>query len=158
MASCKMKTRKKSRRPVFDLPKELSGTNLPSYSDVMRFYFWANDDCMNRSSTKHLETVTSITDKVVSCVEEIWNKASIPIVSRNRILQMIRNYYDKYLKLLKHFKERHNEDKYNEKINRFKEDGSRLFDIASCKCAFDNCNCEKTRKVPVVEQSLLIDQ
>ena len=71
MASCKMKTRKKSRRPVFDLPKELSGTNVPTYSDVMRFYFWAKDDCMSRSSTMRPETGTSITNKVVSRVEEI---------------------------------------------------------------------------------------
>lgn len=158
MASRKMKTRKESRRPVFDLPKELSGTNLPTYSDVMRFYFWVKNDCMSRSSTKRLETVTAITDRVASRVEEIWMKASIPIVTHNRVSQIIRSYYDKYLKLLKNFKERHNEDKYNEKINCFKEEGSRLFDIASCKCAFDKCNCEKTRKVPVVEQSFLIDQ
>ena len=163
MASFKMKTRKESRRPVFGLPKEISGTNLPTYSDVMRFYFWVKNDCMSRSSTKRLETVTAIADKVASRVEEIWIKASIPVVSHNRVSQMIRSFHDEYLKLLKHFKERHNEDKYNEKIKRFKEEGflfeTRLFDIGCCKCALDiKCNCEKTRKVPVAEQSFLIDQ
>ena len=71
MAYCKTKTRKESRRPVFGLPQEISGTNLPTYSDVIRFYFWVKNDCMIRSATKRLETVTAIIDRVASCVEEI---------------------------------------------------------------------------------------
>ena len=34
-----------------------------------------------------------------------------------------------------------------------------LFDIVACKCVeFSLCNCEKSQKVPIIEQVFIIDQ
>jgi hypothetical protein len=157
--AAKVKTRKQSARPVFGLPKELSGNKLPTYADVIKFYFWVQNKSQSTSTTKKKETVADIAQIVATRVEEIWTRASIPFVSRNRVLRLFRGYYDKYLKLLKPFKKRQKEDKYKQLLNSFKEEGhSRLFDIASCKCDFDKCRCEKSRKVPIHEQAFLRDQ
>lgn len=37
------------------------------------------------------------------------------------------------------------------KIANFKEEASKLFDIAACKCDFHLCKCEKLKKVPIRE-------
>jgi hypothetical protein len=156
---CKIKTRKVSSRPVFGLPKELSANELPTYGDVLKFYFWVQNDAKNKSITKRKDTVAELSQVVATRVEEIWIKASIPIVSHDRVLHLFRSYYNKYLKLLKPFKQRQNQDKYKLMLNSFRDEGhSRLFDIAACKCDFDKCHCDKERKVPIHEQSFLSDQ
>lgn len=153
------KTRRQASRPIFGLPKELSGNVLPTYSDVIKFYFWVQNINSKNSSATTKSTVNDITKVVASRVEEIWNKASIPIVSHDRVLQILRSYYDKYLKLLKPYKKRQSQIKYQKQLNSFKEEAhSRLFDIAACKCDFTTCSCDKARKVPVCEQTFLIDQ
>jgi len=157
--ACKVQTRKKSGRPVFGFPKVLSGNVLPTYADVTRFYFWVQNNTRDKSTTKRKETVADITKIVALRVEEIWIKASIPIVSHDRVLRLFRGYYDKYLKLLKPFKQRQNQDKYKQMLNSFKEEGhSRLFDIAACKCPFDKCRCDNGHKVPSHEHAFLSDQ
>lgn len=44
------------------------------------------------------------------------------------------------------------------KIRPIKEEASKLFDIAACKCEFQTCKCEKSKKVPQREQAFLADQ
>ena len=122
------------------MPKELSENDLPIYADIINFCFWVQNKTQNRSATKRKETIADITQIVVARVEEIWIKASIPIVSHERILHLFRGYYDKYLKLLKPFKQRQQQDKYKRMLSSFKEEGhSRLFDIAACKCELNKC-------------------
>ena len=155
----KVTTRKVSSRPVFGLPKELSGNDFPTYADVIKFYFWVQNNAQNRRNTKGKETVADITQTVAARVEEIWIKASIPIVSHNRVLRLICGYYDTYLKHFKPFKQRQKQDTYKQMHNFFKEEGhSRLFDIGAFKCEFDKCQCGKDRRVPIAEQAFLSDQ
>ena len=74
------------------------------------------------------------------------------------MLQLIRAYHDKYLKLIKPFAGRQNDKKYQAKIHSFREDGRlKLFDIAACKCVY-YCHCKTERKVPIKEQLFLRDQ
>ena len=45
------------------------------------------------------------------------------------------------------------------KVKTFREEAKqKLFDICSCKCAFEACNCDKTRRVPSEEKDFLKDQ
>ena len=44
------------------------------------------------------------------------------------------------------------------KLESFKEEASKLFDIAACKCEFQTCKREKSKKVPQREQAFLADQ
>jgi len=61
---------------------------------------------------------------------------------------------------VKSAKSRINNDNLKKKIENFQnESKNSLFDIAACKCVeFSICNCEKSRKVPIVEQAFIIDQ
>jgi hypothetical protein len=129
---------------MFGLPKELSRNYLPTYADVTKFYFWVQNNIQNRSPTKRNETVADITQILVARVKEIWINSSIAIVSHDRVLRLFCGYYDKYLKLLKAFKQCQKQHKYKQMLNSFKEEGhSHLFDIAACKCGLDKCQCDR---------------
>jgi hypothetical protein len=158
MATGKTTTRKGASCPVFGSPSELSGNVLPTFGDIMKFYVWTKNNLKISSETKE-PTVAEISEVVAVRIEEIWMKASIPVVSHTRVLQLLRAYHDKYMKLLKPLKERQKQEKYKERLKSFKEEGQcKLFDIAACKCELVKCTCAKVRKVPVNEHTFLIDQ
>ena len=151
-------TRKDVNCPIFGSPSPLPDNVLPTYQDVLKFYLFQRN-LMKLSSTSKEPLVADISETVCEKIEEIWHRASIPIVSRKRVLQLLCRYRGKYMKLLKPFKGRQQEGKYKEKLSRFREEGkTSLFDIAACKCKFDLCKCDKLRKVPAGEQMFLNDQ
>lgn len=104
-------------------------------------------------------TVTEVAELVAEKVETIWKKASIPIVSHTRVLQMLRAFHDMYRKLLKPYKGRQNNSNYKKKLTDFaKRNESKLFDIAICKCSLSACSCQQVFKVPAEERDFLEDQ
>jgi hypothetical protein len=149
-----IKTRKAVCCPVFGTPKHMSEIILPTYEDVMKHYLFVKHELKPTASTKE-PTVSQISEKVAHCIEGLWTKSSIPVISHKRTLQMIRSYHDKYQKLMKNIK-RNN----TVKITSFRDAAKgKLFDICSCKCAFEaSCNCDKTRRVPSAERAFLQDQ
>ena len=152
------KTRKNARCPVFGMPQELPENVLPTYQSVMRYYVLVKQRLKWNNNNKDA-SVADIAQQVAVSVENIWLKSSIPLVSHKRVLNMIRSYHDKYMKLIKPLKGRQNDEKYRRKIFEFREEGSsKLFDIAACKCALDKCDCVKEHKVPVAEKPFLCDQ
>jgi len=153
-----LKTRTKTKCPVFGTPQELSEIVLPTYENVMKYYLLVKHELKPNIHTKD-PTVSEIAEKVSANIERIWLKSSIPVISHTRVLQLIRAYHDRYQKLVKPFKSRHNDEKYKAKIRSFKDECKlKLFDIAACKCALGNCHCSKERKVPTLEQAFLVDQ
>jgi hypothetical protein len=80
-------------------------------------YFWVQNITQNRSGRKRKETVADNTQIDAATVEEIWIKTSFLIVSRSRVLGLFRGHYDKYLKLLKPFKQRQVQDKFKKMLN-----------------------------------------
>lgn len=149
-------TRKVLKCPVFGSSSQLSSSILPTYADTMKFYLFVKHSL--KISGKE-PTVKDISEIVSVRIEEVWKRASIPVVLHKRVLQLIRSYHDKYMKLLKPFKGRQKEAKYIENLNSFARNAKeRLFDIASCKCDFVKCKCDKDRKVPTTEQAFLHDQ
>ena len=104
-------------------------------------------------------TVAEISQRIAVQTEELWRKSSIPITTHARILQLIRGYHDKYMKLMNPVKGRQNDKAHKSILSIFAKDGdNKLFDIASCKCIFKACHCAKPRKVPTDEQPFLTDQ
>ena len=100
-------------------------------------------------------TINEISEKVAGVVERLLLKASLPVISHTRILQMIRSFQDKYRKLLRNIKRKN----YDGKVKTFKEDARhKLFDICTCKCVFEKCACSKPRTVPPAEQDFIQDQ
>lgn len=143
-----------SRCPIFGEPKELSEVILPTYENVMKYYLLVRYQLKPTAATKE-PTVVEISEVVSANIERLWLKASIPVCSHTRVLQMIRTYHDKYMKLMKNIKRKTS----MQKLESFRANArTNLFDIAACKCAFEACHCDKVRKIPVAEQQFLIDQ
>ena len=148
------KTRAVTTCPVFGAPCELSESVLPTSCDVMRYYFY-----LRRSEVGTPLSVAEVAAKVAERLEYIWHKASIPIVTKNRIKQMITAYNSQYRCLMKPYKAQFGKSAhYNKKFEVFKEMSLKLFDIASCKCVESVCSCPRDRKVPTNERAFLLDQ
>lgn len=154
----KVKTRTELQCPVFGTPREFSKLVLPTYEDMIKYYLYVRNDLKLDETTKE-PTVTEVSEVVASEIEELWTKASIPIVTHVRVLQLIRSYHTKYKGLLKSIKGKQISKHYQAKFKAFREEAKlKLFDISACKCEFSSCSCEKSRKVPVQEQAFLHDQ
>lgn len=109
----------------------------------------------NGKDPSNLEVFAIVCDEIYN----IWTTASIPIVSKKRIIQLLQeNYFEKYLKLKRYPKRKRN-DSFDNKLKCFLESSKKLFDVAACKCtSFESCSCIKHKKVPVNERSFLLDQ
>lgn len=81
-------------------------------------------------------------------------------MSFKRVLQLIRSYHAKYRRLLKPYKSRLTNKKYQDKITVFVTESQSLFDICSCKCKLisSECTFSKDSRVPKEQVSFLIDQ
>jgi hypothetical protein len=151
-------TRKAIRCPVFGMPQDLSSVVLPTQYDIMKYFAYVKLQQKCTSEAKELP-VSAVSEAVALKVEEVWKKASIPIVSHTRILKIIRTYHDEYRKLMKPYKGRKDDDNYKLKLKCFHDKSkTHLLDIAACKCDFSFCKCSKSCKVPVQEQEFLHDQ
>lgn len=99
-------------------------------------------------------------DVVASDLLMLWESASIPAISKNRIIAMLQNNYDNQRKLLKSQNSKKiKRESFENNMQKFKEECKRLFDISACKCpSLKNCTCVAERKVPEEEKVFLIDQ
>uniref|UniRef100_A0A6P7F767 Uncharacterized protein LOC114325406 n=1 Tax=Diabrotica virgifera virgifera TaxID=50390 RepID=A0A6P7F767_DIAVI len=112
----------------------------------------------NNGTNRNL-LVSEASEIVAQKVEGIWKSASIPIVSHQRIVSLIKEYQKKRKDLLKPYLKRKDVASYKSKLDVFKKDSLRLFDIAACKCEnFNSCSCLKQNKVPIKERPFLQDQ
>lgn len=146
------KTRVKD--PIFGTSSELYPNVLPTYSDVMRCFLWQRQ-CLKSESDKD-PSVLDISKKLLIDIKKIWQKASLPTISDQQIIQKIKDYNEKCKSLKKNQKSAYNK-KCLEKIEVFKKNSSKLFDISPCKCDdFSKCLCKV--KVPLCERNFLLDQ
>ena len=93
--------------PVVGKPQPLSMSKdqHPQVIDVLRAYLYTNFDA-DESAKKLLWKDTR--EKLCSQVEEIWKRASIPIVSTRRIHKMLDKWQGKFRNVLKPYKQRKN--------------------------------------------------
>lgn len=148
------KTRSAFKCPLFGCIVDIKDNYLPTYEDVMKFYEWTRHQLKLQLETAKEPTFSQVADIVVPRIEGIWQTASIPTVTRTRIIQMLKAYHLKCKNLLKSIKKIS-----PEKLESFRENGKLLFDIASCKCKeLPHCICPTDKKVPKQEQPFLIDQ
>ena len=109
-SGCEMATQKKvlvTRQshccPLFGLPKELSGTNLPTFEDVLLCCFEESNKLSISSDSKKKIAFSTIADCVATQIEMIYRKASIPVVTHTQTVQMIKAYHDAYYNLRKSY-------------------------------------------------------
>ena len=81
---------------MFGLPQNLTEMNLSAYRDVMKHYTYVRLERSNKMNSKEQPSVTEVATIAAKKLEAIWQKASIPTVSRTRILQQVKNYHDKH--------------------------------------------------------------
>lgn len=147
--------RSENNCPIFGSGCDLALNVLPTYEDILRYFLLVH----HSKKGQYKDLVAESCEEVSTKLEEIWNRASIPIIDHRSIERRIRSYYDKYRSLLKPFKARKDVESYRQQLFRFRQNAQILFDIATCRCeSFDNCTCEKIRKIPIKERNFLLDQ
>lgn len=92
-------TRSLANDAIFGAPKDFTGSNLPTYEDLMKCYLWIRHEQKSRDSKKE-PTISTITCELVPKLCAIWEKASIPVISVSRINFLVHQYHDKYKRLL----------------------------------------------------------
>lgn len=147
-------TRKSTSCPIFGAPEEIHENQLPTYKQVMKYYNLVRHQLKLGNNSKKEPSINEISEIVSSKVEYLWRKASIPTVSHNRVMQLIKSYHAKCKNLIKSLKRLS-----EEKIQDFHKNSERLFDLCSCKCKdLELCKCSKDQKIPKEERAFLIDQ
>ncbi|CAH0560405.1 unnamed protein product [Brassicogethes aeneus] len=141
--------------PEIDIDAE-SAKTLPTYEDVLRCYASVRLDLKGDGSKQPASLI--VAEIVAQKLEKLWQRASLPVLSRPRIKDMIINYNNKYQKIIKPFKGRQNTN-FTAKLEKFKLDAQKLFDICSCKCSDKtSCKCEKSNKISALEWDFIKDQ
>ena len=99
-----------------------------------------------------------ICSKVTCFLVAVWETASIPIVSQQRIKDMVQNH-KQFKKFLYNYKARTDKSFYKKKLKKFQLQAKNLFDIAACKCSdLTSCQCPVVKKVSRKQHTFLLDQ
>jgi len=140
-------TRQTTACLTFGQPSKLPPTQLPSNADIYRYYEW-----------KRLKLFTSIqpassvvSAKVAQKVINIWERASLPVISIERICERVQNIRKRY---------KQEADKAaKKKTTAMIKDMNELFDVCQCRCDdMGRCSGPAHSKVPILERSFLTDQ
>ena len=120
----------------------------------MKYYLFVRNDMKN--DTGRDLPIFYIAKEVAEKVQAIYNKASIPCVTKKRIIAKIKEYHKKYQGLLKSNQSRKNSAAFQIKMDNFKNESNKLFDFASCKCkVIVKCKCVKEFKIPPLEREFM---
>ena len=113
------RTRMTVNCPIFGSGEDLGNHHeLPTSSNVMKCYLYIRQSL--KQKTNKDPSVSEIVKLVVVKLKIIWKKASIPIVSDQRIEAMLKNCHGKYRNLLKPLKGRQDSNAFSAKVKDFK--------------------------------------
>lgn len=154
----KFSSRQMMQCPIFGTPKDFSRT-LPTHEDVIKCCAHERWRIGCETGGNKEPCFSVIAENVALKVENLYTDASIPSVSHKRVCDMIHAYHGKYRLIMKNIKRVEKSKTTLEKVEKFKMEAKKLFDISACKCTiFKECICPKEIKVPLKEQAFLIDQ
>lgn len=89
----------------------------------------------------------TVLDEIAAKLQKIWKSAGISVVSKQRIMFLLRKLHKKRRTLLKSAGWK-NVDSYKKQVSDFKSPSDTLFDVAICKCSMEQkCYCLKDVKV-----------
>lgn len=114
------KTRQDTECPVFGAPSVLKKNVLPSYADVMKNYLYIRQSLIESAPNKTEPTLSNIAAILMAKRKVVWAKASIPVVTDQQILHMIRKYHDKFRNLKKPLRSRKS-DALRQKVKEFRD-------------------------------------
>ena len=151
MATAAKQTRSSVCDPIFGDPKEFSGDQLPTYSDVFRHYRYI----MFKNNFQSNSPRKPILKILISDLMQIWQKASIPTIQEYSIEQLLQRFLDKHANKLRSI----GKDNFEDIAANYLKSNDVLFNISSCKCKdFANCTCSKEKKIPKAEREFFEDQ
>ncbi|XP_017476032.1 PREDICTED: uncharacterized protein LOC108366213 isoform X2 [Rhagoletis zephyria] len=115
----------------FGMPCELSGLNLPTKQDILRYYCYFAERAKSQNIMFSYKTFTpNVTDKLV----EIWNKVDTGIVFKPNIFRKLNALLDKY-----RFESKHKAT--SSKFVAFVQSTKEIFYIGKCKCDLKAALC-----------------
>jgi len=143
--------------------EELKSNVLPTNSDVVSHYFYLREkysDTIPKYLNK-LPAYRDVQDDLINDITGLWNKASLPIVSIQRVDAKLKDLIKQFEAARRKVKRRGG-DKINESwLNN-------LFDISKCKCCIPEipkvcnkrvvCGCDWLDRIPEKEFTFLKDQ
>lgn len=137
-------TRKSIQCKIFGAPCDMKETVLPSIASVLRCLKW--EVIKLKTAGKNVNVVTNEAVRIVAHkAEKIWERASIPVLSQQRIIALVQREHQTLLKNLKNIKPN---AVLPLKIAIYKKNCDKLFDIAACKCLINQrCDCKFSKKV-----------
>lgn len=132
--------------PFFGIYSDLDLKKLPTIKDAIKCILHTRK-CLKEINNGKKPPSSEVLIIVVKKIEKIWESASIPIVSHTRVSNILKANYNAYLKLIR-FPDCKKNSNYDEKVANFiSNGGSKLFDIAACKCtSYDSCTCVESKK------------
>lgn len=115
--------------PIFWAPKDFLPTKFPTGDDLIlccshKRYGLAFK--INNKSVSFLQFANIVTKNII----DLYQKLCIT----TRIMQFINTLHDKYYKLWKSYTHDKNKELFKQKIVKFKQKCSLLFEVAACKC------------------------
>ena len=123
----------------------------------MRAWFWERIEKKNGvlEPSRH-----ALCHAVSSKLVDIWSSYSIPTVSIKKIRDMVGETLNKHQKIRKNYNRDNGNPSFNIKLEEFRKNAKKLFDIAACRCNLtkNQCNCHECLKVPKEEVRFLKDQ
>ena len=158
--SSKFAFRRSVNCPLFGPPTDFSSQRvLPTYKDVIACCLHERWVIGSESGGNREPHFSAIVERVATKLEQIYEAASIPTVSRQRIIAMMQSYHKRYISIKDVIKRENESQTVKARIAVFKQEAENLFDVTACKCLGFNelCRCPKEKKVPKIEQQFLID-
>ena len=86
-------TRDKVSCVIFGALQNLPLNTLPTYADIMKKYLQYRQDL--KTLNGKCPTFSDISHKLCYEIEEIWKKASLPTVTHEQALEMLRSFHKK---------------------------------------------------------------
>lgn len=132
---------------AFGLSCDLSGLNLPTKQDILRYFFFLAERAKIESKMYSYKTFTPyVTDKLI----EIWSTLNIEILLTNNIGKKLNAFLDKYQTALK------NKAKGSTFVE-FVQSTKELFYIGKCKCDLKVALCS-CGLIPEHLKEFMLDQ
>ena len=110
---------------IIGMPSEFSELNLPSYRDVLKFYFFLSDREREKSKKQH--SYTKFSSIIANKIIEIWEKINIALINKKSVLKKLNTFLNKYHKEVKNISRGNTFSEFETSLND-------VFNIGKCSC------------------------
>lgn len=143
--------------PIFGSYSKKQFEKLPTIKDVVILMQYHYEELKKITSKK--TNISKVFSKIYKEVEHIWLNTAIPILTKERVMHLLKKISNKYIFYRKYPTSKKG-DKFRTNLAKYiAHCESSLFDIAACKCTtFQKCNCSHEKMVPLDQRNFLTDQ